>query len=185
MRNAYLTSHFPLISIVLFSLSFGIYTERIISAYLQEIGIYSGMTEFFSEQGIVFALVFVAWLIYFMIFAAMKLIADTINELSLLFFSKEEEGVDIRVIRGGSWIFLVTGILSLIAVIDIRALAGIFLLACFIYFIFFVYRVSASMSPMGLIGLIMFHMIIWISFFIAVGYLLLRLYMSVLSSLPL
>lgn len=185
MRNAYLTSHFPLIAIVLFSLSFGIYTERIVSSYLQEIGIYSGMTEFFSEQGIVLALVFVSWLFYFMFFAAMKLIADTINELSLLFFSKEEEGVDIRVIRGGSWIFLLSGILSLIAIIDLRALLGVFLLACFIYFIFFVYRVSAAMSPLALIGLMIFHIVVWSTFVVSVGYLLLRLYLSILASLPL
>lgn len=184
MKNAYLTSHFPLISIMLFSLSFSIFTERFVSSYLREIGLYSGMIEFFSEQGIVLTLVFVLWLFYFMFFAALKLIADTINEVSLLFFSKEEEGVDLRLIKGGSWIFLIASILSFVAVIDILYLLSVFLLANIIYFIFFVYRVSAAMGPLSLIGMILFHMIVWITFIVTTGYLLLLLYSSILASLP-
>lgn len=184
MKNAYLTSHFPLISIVLFSLSFSIFTERLVSSYLRDIGLYSGMIEFFSEQGIILTLVLVLWLFFFMFFAAMKLIADTINELSLLFFSKEEEGVDIRIVRGGSWIFLIASILSFIAIVDILYLLGVFFVANLIYFIFFVYRVSAAMRPLSLIGLILFHMSVWLTFFITIGYLLLLLYSSIIASLP-
>ncbi|MFC4738355.1 DUF5366 family protein [Bacillus daqingensis] len=184
MKNFYITSHFPLISILFFSLAFAVYTERLVTGYLQEIGLYSGMVEFFSEQGIVLVLVGVLWIFFFMLFAALKLIADTVNELSLLFFSKEEEGVDIRVLRGGSWIFLIGGILALPAVLDIRLLAGVFAAACFSYFIFFVYRVSPHVRVGPLIGLMFFHLLFWLVFVSAIGFLLLRLYSAVISSLP-
>ncbi|MFS0595620.1 DUF5366 family protein [Peribacillus frigoritolerans] len=53
------------------------------------LGIYQGMLEFFSEAGIKLALLIVLLLLFFMVFAALKLISDTILELSLFFFSKE------------------------------------------------------------------------------------------------
>ncbi|QKS70642.1 DUF5366 family protein [Paenalkalicoccus suaedae] len=185
MRNAYLTSHFPLISIILFSLSFSIYTVNLSTAYLQEIGLYSGMVEFFSERGILLTLLFVLWLFYFMLFAALKLIADTINELSLLFFSKDEEGVGLRSIRRGSWFFLIGSIASLVAIVDLLALVATFTIASFLYFIYFLYRVSDSLGAMALFGLVFFHLFFWFSFVLAIGYSVLRLYNSVIASLPL
>ncbi|CAM3977914.1 DUF5366 family protein [Alkalicoccus chagannorensis] len=184
MRNAYLTSHFPLISIVFFSLAAAVYLESLIMSYLRELGLYSGMVEFFSEQGITITIVITIWLFFFMLFAALKLIADTVNELSLLFFSKEEEGVDYRIVKKGSWIFLAGSIASLLLSFEIQLAAGAFLLSCTVYFIYFVYRVSMTMGPFRLMGLIFFHLFFWSAFFSVVGYILLRLYTSVVASLP-
>ncbi len=185
MKNTYLTSHFPLISIILFSLAFSIYIERMLILYLENIGLYSGMVNFFSEKGIHLALLFVLWLFFFMLFAALKLIANTVNELSLLFFSKDEEGTDLTKVRKGTWIFLIGGILAIVTSSDILLLLGVFILACFSYFIFFIYKVSDSLSISTLIGLIFFHLFFWFSFAITTVYVVVKLYNSLIASLPL
>lgn len=184
MKNTYLTSHFPLISIVLFSLSFSIYTESALVQYLIDIGLYSGMIEFFSERGIKLSLLFLLWLFFFMLFSALKLIADTINQLTLLFFSKDEDGNELRALRGGSWIFLIGGIASLGLFFNIKLLAILVLAICFIYFIFFVYKISSSMSSLSVIGVIIFQIFFWFSFAFAVLYALLKIYNSIIASLP-
>lgn len=185
MKNTYLTSHFPLISILLFSLSFAIYLERLTIRYLQDIGLYSGMIEFLSERGIDLILLFVLWMFFFMLFAAMKLIAVTVNELSLLFFSRDQDGSDLKNVRKGSWIFLIGGIAAIVASFEFYALLGVFVLACFIYFIYFIYRVSDSLSPTALIGLVFFHLFFWFAFVVAIVYAVIKLYNSIIASLPL
>ncbi|MBT2646197.1 DUF5366 family protein [Bacillus sp. ISL-34] len=56
------------------------------------LGIYQGMQEFFSEAGIKLALLIVLLLVFFMFFAVLKLVSDTILELSLLFFPRIRRG---------------------------------------------------------------------------------------------
>lgn len=184
MKNAYLTSHFPLISIILYSLSFALFSSRFAISYMDELGLYSGMVEFFSESGIQLTMLFILWLLFFMLFAAFKLIADTINELSLLFFSKDRDGADLNRVRGGSWIFLLTSIISLVAQVQVTVLMSVFLLACMIYFVYFIYKVSESISVPAVIGLVIFHILFWGVFILAVMFALLRLYNSIIASLP-
>ncbi len=86
-------------SILLFSLPFAIYGEMQMLKLFGNLGIYQGMLEFFSEAGIKLALLIVLLLLFFMVFAALKLISDTILELSLLFFSKDSEGKALNSVR--------------------------------------------------------------------------------------
>ncbi|MCU6601568.1 YufK family protein [Peribacillus frigoritolerans] len=51
-----------------------------------------------------------------MVFAALKLISDTILELSLLFFSKDSEGKALNSVRKGSVIYVIGGACSLFSV---------------------------------------------------------------------
>ena len=83
MTNRYITSHFPLISILLFSLAFAIFFQGFILTQLVDLGIYNGMREFISESGIKLTLLFLMQLFFFMVFSALKLIADTTIELSI------------------------------------------------------------------------------------------------------
>jgi len=101
MKNTYLFSYLPISSILLFSLSFAIYGEMQMLKLFGNLGIYQGMLEFFSEAGIKLALLIVLLLLFFMVFAALKLISDTILELSLLFFSKDSEGKALNSVRRG------------------------------------------------------------------------------------
>ncbi len=52
---------------------------------LQTLGMYQGMLDYFSEKGIRLALFAAFALVYFMLFSALKLIANTVTELSLCF----------------------------------------------------------------------------------------------------
>jgi hypothetical protein len=184
MKNTYFTSYFPLISILLYSMSLGIYTEIKFVKKLKDLGIYSGMLEFFSESGIKLALFFLLSLAFFMLFAALKLIADTMIELSFLFFSKDKIGENLQTIRTGSAFYLVSGMLSLLTVNDLKGILGLFLITTFIYFIFFVYKVSGSLTGPGLIGLVFFHVLFWSTFTFGVVYLCVKLYNSMIASLP-
>ncbi len=184
MSNRYITSHFPLISILLFSLSFAIYTQTYILEQLVELGLYNGMREFFSENGIKLTLLFLLLLFFFMIYSALKLIADTMIELSMLFFSKDEDGNGLNKVHAGSWIYLIASIIALLLSQEIVWIVAIFLLASLIYFVFLVYKISHVLSAPGLVGLIFFHMIFWSAFVLAVIYALVKLYNSFMASLP-
>lgn len=184
MKNTYFTSYFPLLAILLFSLSLSIRVEMTVIELLKNAGIYEGMKEFFSDGGIQLALLVLLLVLFFMVFAALKLIANTINELSLLFFSKESEGDSLKQIRSGSSIYFIGGALSLLSLYSFIGIAVIFLGATIIYFIYFVFKISSSMSFMGTIGVILFQVIVWSSMMIGVCYIALKVYNSIIASLP-
>ncbi|MFC5713740.1 DUF5366 family protein [Thalassorhabdus alkalitolerans] len=184
MKNTYITSHFPLFSILLFSCSLAIYTEGLITGWLNEIGLYRGMMEFFSEAGIKGTLLFLFLLFYFMVFSALKLISDTLIQLSLLFFSNDQEGEDLYKIRKGSWIFLIASGLSLFFIAIPEAIIMLFISASVIYFTFFVYKISGSLSFSRMTGVIFFHLMFWSSFSLVVIYTCTVLYNSFIASLP-
>ncbi|MCM3762197.1 YufK family protein [Alkalihalobacillus oceani] len=185
MSNRYITSHFPLISIVLFSLAFAMYSQTLILNELAKLGLYEGMREFFSENGIKLTLLFLLVLFFFMVFSALKLIADTIIELSMLFFSKDEEGNELNKAKAGSSIYLAASIIALLLSSELLLLIIVFLGASLIYFIYLVYKLTDAFHPAGLIGMIFFHMIFWSAFVVAVAYAGLKLYNSFIASLPL
>lgn len=184
MKNTYLTSYFPLISIILFSTSLSISTVIIMIDYLKTFGIYEGMLEFFSTNGIKLAIFSLFALLYFMVFSALKLIANTITELSLLFFSKDVAGESLTKIRSGSTVYLIGGAVSFLSVQNQLGIISIFLLATVCYFIFIVYKFNSSLTSFSLIGLVLFHVLFWFIFLLGTLYLLFRLYNSVLASLP-
>lgn len=184
MKNTYLTSYLPLLSIILFSLSASIKVDLTLIGFLKKIGIYEGMREFFSDGGIKLSILILLLVLFFMVFAALKLIADTINELSLLFFSKDSEGDSLKNIRFGSIIYFIGGALSLVSMFSLVGIVGIFLLTTLVYFIYFLLKVSTSISITGLIGLIFFQVLVWSTLLIGVLYVGVKVYNSIISSLP-
>ncbi|MDQ0155335.1 YufK family protein [Robertmurraya andreesenii] len=184
MKNTYLTSYFPLLSILLFSLSLSIRVEMSLIELLKNAGIYSGMKEFFSDGGIKLALIALLLVLFFMVFAALKLIADTINELSLLFFSKDSEGENLKQIRSGSIIYFMGGAVSLLSLYSFLGIGAIFVSATVVYFIYFVFKISSSMSFAGVIGVIFFQVVVWSSLLTGVFYLAVKVYNSIIASLP-
>lgn len=184
MKNTYLTSYFPLLSIILFSLSLSIRVEFILLDFLRKTGIYEGMQEFFTETGIKLSLLTLLLVGFFMLFAALKLLANTINELSLLFFSKDSEGDSLKAIRSGSTIYFIGGALSLLSMYSFVGIGSIFAVATLIYFIYFVYKVSPTLSVVGTIGLIFLQVLIWSTILLGVFFLLIKVYNSIMASLP-
>ena len=184
MKNTYLLSYFPIIAILLFSLSFAIYGEMQVLILFGDLGIYQGMLEFFSETGIKLALMIVLLLVMFMVFAALKLISDTVIELSLLFFSKDSDGKALTSIRMGSVIYVIGGACSLFSVQFIPGLISIFLITNVVALIYFVFKLSSSVNVSGLVGLIFFPIFVWTALAAIVAYSGLKLYNSVIASLP-
>lgn len=184
MKNTYFTSYFPLFSIILFSLSFSINVEQFLLGILKSTGIYEGMLEFFSDGGIKLAILTLLVVLFFMVLAALKLIANTINELSLLFFSKDSEGENLKKIRSGAIIYLIGSAISLISMNSYIGIGIIFAVTTIAYFMYFVYKVSTSLSYVGLIGLIFFQVLIWSLLITGVIYLAVKVYNSIMASLP-
>ncbi len=184
MKNPYLTSYFPLLAIILFSLSLSVRTEIELISILQNAGIYDGMLEFFSDTGIKLSLLALLMVMFFMVFAALKLIADTINEVSLLLFSKDHEGESLKLIRNGATIYFTAGVVSLISYFSFLGIGAIFALATFIYFIYFVYKISPNLTAVGLVGTIFFQVILWSTLILGIVYIAVKVYNSLIASLP-
>lgn len=184
MKNPYVFGFLPLITIVLFSLSFAIFTMNKVIDLFKVIGVYSGMREFLSDLELKIFLLIILALIYFMIFSALKLIAETIHEFGMLFFSKDYEGKTMAQARGGYVIFFVGAVFSLVGFQSIQLLLLIFLFTTFIYFVYVVYKLSSSMSLVGTLGLVMFEIIVWSLFVTLVIYIIIKLYNGIVASLP-
>ncbi|WLR55769.1 DUF5366 family protein [Mesobacillus subterraneus] len=184
MRNPYLTSYFPLLSIIIFSLSLSVRTETELISILKNAGIYDGMLEFFSDTGIKLSLLILLVVVYFMVFAAMKLLADTINEVSLLFFSKDHDGESLYLIRHGATIYFVGSVISLLSFYSFIGIMTIFTVTTLVYFIYFVYKISAKLTMTGLIGIVFFQVILWSTLVLGIIYLAVKVYNSLIASLP-
>ncbi|RSD27547.1 DUF5366 family protein [Mesobacillus subterraneus] len=185
MKNPYLTGYFPLLAIIMFSLSLSIRTEIELISILKNAGIYEGMLEFFSETGIKLSLLALLMALYFMIFAALKLIADTVNKVSLLFFSKDHEGESLNRIHHGATIYFAAGAASLVSIYSWIGIGAIFALATLIYFFYFVYKVSQSLTMSGLIGIVFFQVILWSTLVLGFVFIAVKVYNSIIASLPL
>jgi hypothetical protein len=185
MKNTYVTGYLPFIAIVLYSMAFGIYVEMQTIYVFKKFGLYGGMLEFFSENGIKLALFFLASLFFFMLFSALKLIADTMIQLSMLFFSKDRQGLILNETRFGSVFYVLSGMLSLLFVHSFFVITGLFLAATLMYFIYFVYKTYSTLTLTGLIGMVFFHIAFWFTFVLSIVYVCVKLYNSLLESLPL
>jgi hypothetical protein len=184
MKNTYVTGYLPLIAIILYSMSFGIYVEMEAIHLFKKFGLYGGILEFFSENGIKLTLFFLASLFFFMLFSALKLIADTMVQLSMLFFSKDRQGLVLNHIRFGSVFYVLSGMVSLVFSNYIFIIAGLFLVTTLVYFIYFVYKTYSTLTLTGLIGMVFFHIAFWFTFVLTIVYVCVKLYNSLLESLP-
>lgn len=184
MKNPYIFGYLPFVTIVLFSLTFGVYSVSLSIDLFREIGLYSGMREFLTDMELRLFLLVIYMLLFFMIFAALKLIAETIHETAMLLFSKDEEGSSYHQARGGNVIYFFGALASAGGINSIKILVGIFIVTTFIYFIYSIYRLSKYLTPLSTIGLIVFEITIWGVLLAVVIYILLKLYNGVLASLP-
>lgn len=184
MKNPYLTSYFPLLAIIMFSLSLALRTEMVLIEILKNAGIHEGMLEFFSAAGIKLALLALLMVMFFMVFAAMKLVADTINEISLLFFTKDHEGESLKLIRHGATIYFAGGVASLFSIYSFAGIGLIFTLTTMIYFIYFVYKISPNLSMSGVMGIVFFQVILWSTLLLGIIYIMIKVYNSIMASLP-
>jgi hypothetical protein len=184
VRNTYLTGYLPLFSILLFSLTFSVYGVEVFVDLFKKIGVYPGMREFLSDLELKIILLIFLMIVCFMVFAALKLIAETINEVSLLFFSQDNEGEILHQVRSGSMVYFIGALVSVASLKSFLGLLVIFLLTSIAYFVYFIYKISASLTKPGLFGVIFFQVITWSSLFLIVFLVVLKLYNGLLAGLP-
>lgn len=168
---------------MIFSFSFALFTEYQAIDWLETLGLYSGLLEFFTDTSLKLSLLFLFTLFYFMLFSALKLIADTMNGLALFFFSKDEEGQVLMKIRSGSIIFIVASLFALIFNQSLFVMTAIFACACLGYFIFFMVKVNEYLTIGNMFGMIMLLFTFWAAFIFSVAYILLRVYNALISTL--
>jgi hypothetical protein len=184
MKNPYIFGYLPFVTIVLFSLTFGVYTVGVSVELFKGIGLYAGMREFLTDIQLRIFLLVIYALLFFMVFSALKLIAETIHETAMLFFSKDVEGESYSKARGGNVIYFFGALASAGGINSIKLLAALFLLTTFIYFVYVVYKLSQFMTIVSTIGLILFEIMFWIVLVSSIIYILLKLYTGVVASLP-
>lgn len=184
MKNPYLFGYLPFVTIALFSLTFGVYTVGGSIDLFKGIGLYSGMREFLTDLQLRIFLLVIYGLLFFMVFSALKLIAETIHETAMLFFSKDIDGSSYNEARGGNVIYFFGALISAAGINSIILLVATFLLTTFIYFVYSVYKLSRFMSIVSTIGLIVFEIIAWSILISTIVYILLKLYNGVIASLP-
>ena len=184
MKNPYIFGYLPFVTIVLFSLTFGVYTVGVSLDLFKEIGLYSGMREFLTDTQLRIFLLVVYALLFFMVFSALKLIGETIHDTTMLLFSKDVEGKSYSEAKGGNVIFVLGAFATAGGINSVKLMGLLFLVTTFIYFIYVIYKLSKFMTFFSTIGLIMFEIIMWGGFISLIIYILLKLYNGVLASLP-
>ena len=184
MKNPYIFGYLPFVTIVLFSLTFGVYTVGVSVELFKGIGLYAGMREFITDIQLRIFLLVIYALLFFMVFSALKLIAETIHETAMLFFSKDVEGKSYSEARGGNVIYFFGALASAGGINSIILLTAIFLLTTFIYFVYVVFKLSKFMTIVSTIGLLVFEILIWAILVSTIIYILLKLYNGVIASLP-
>lgn len=185
MKNPYLFGYLPFVTVILFSLTFGVYSVGETLILFNEIGLYQGMREFLSDLQLRIFLLTIYTLLFFMIFAALKLVAVTIQETALLFFLKEEADASYSASKSGSVIYFIGALASVAGIQSWKALLMIFVVTTFIYFIYVIYKLSPFMPLTHTVGLIFFQIIIWSVLLLGIVYIVFRLYNGVLASIPL
>lgn len=184
MKNPYLYGYLPLITILLFSTTFGIFAVTESLTLFKAIGVYAGMREFLSDFELrILLLVFFAFL-FFMVFSALKLIGETIHEVGLLFFSKDQSGESMSTARGGYVIFFFGAVASVFGIQYFWILVGIFIITVLAYFVFIVYKMSDYLSLGGMLAIIFFEILIWALLIVLILYVVIKLYNGILASLP-
>jgi len=184
LKNPYIFGYLPFVTIVLFSLTFGVYTVGVSVELFKGIGLYAGMREFLTDIQLRIFLLVIYALLFFMVFSALKLIAETIHETAMLFFSKDVEGKSYSEARGGNVIYFFGALASAGGINSINLLTAIFLLTTFIYFVYVVFKLSKFMTIVSTIGLLVFEIMVWTILVSTIIYILLKLYNGVIASLP-
>lgn len=184
MRNPYLFGYLPFLTITLFSLTFGVYLVGASIIFFGQIGLYTGMREFLTDAQLRLFLLVIYSLAFFMIFSALKLIAETIHETAMLFFSVDAVGESYSEAKSGNLIYFFGALASVAGIQSVKVMLAIFLLTTFVYFIFTMFKLSKFMTMSSMIGLLFFEILVWSIFLSSVIYIVLKLYNGVLASLP-
>lgn len=139
--------------------------------------------EAFSEGYIKIILWFALFLFYFMFFSAIKLIANTVMELSIYFFCKDNPDQPFPTHPLASVLYLAFSVVSIFCAKWILLLSGVYLTAGLVAFALLVYKVSDRLNIPRMVGVVFMNLMFWAVFSFAVMNVLLKLYNGILKSI--
>lgn len=143
------------------------------------------MLDIFTKTEVNLVVIGGLMVVFTMIFATLKLLANTANELALLFFSKDAEGELLKKTRFGAVIYFLGGLVSLVSFSSAVGTIIIFLVTSVVYVVYFVYKLSPHISTPQMIGIIVFEAVFWIFFGLLLALIFMKVYNGLLAALPL
>ncbi|HJV46287.1 MAG TPA: DUF5366 family protein [Bacillota bacterium] len=180
-------------ALLLFSTAFSLNAELWMIQKLNNFGLYHSLLEVLSEKYVKISLWIMLFLLFFMFFAALKLAAETLMELSIFVFVRSvqteqtAETVEIKT-KGVSWsgrFFLVFGLISIFCFPFLIILILLFLLASVLSFMMTLYRLSDQMEVFQMIGFVFLNFFFWGASASTVVYILLKLFNGLTKSIGL
>lgn len=184
MKNPYLFGFLPLITILLFSMTFGLFAVNESLLLFKKIGVYAAMSEFLSDAELRVFLFICFGVIFFMVFSAIKLLGETIHTIGMLFFAKIKEDNPPQESKALYSILLLGACLSVIGVQSLTMLIAIAVGTIIIYFIASMVRLTEYLGFSSVIGLLIFEFAMWTVLVVTLAYVIVKLYNSLLASLP-
>lgn len=184
MKNPYLFGFLPLITILLFSMTFGLFAVNESLVLFKSIGVYAAMSEFLSDVELRIFLFICFAVLFFMVFSAVKLVGESVHTIGMLFFAKINEDNPPQESKVLYSILLIGACLSVIGINSFIVLIAIAIGTLLVYFIATMVRLTEYLGFGSVIGLLIFEFAIWTVLLVTLAYVLVKLYNSLLSSLP-
>ena len=167
-----------------FGISFTLFFFQLAINFISTKGILEPLTGVMPEKDIRILLFIGILFVLFSIFSALKVLGQTIWELGLLFFSKDEAGADLIVSKKISYLFILGGLISVplnsSILLSISVLGATFIA----YMIYFLIKQAKSFSVVGMFGFVLFQLIIWGSIVSGIAYIYFKLVSTYLKNMP-
>lgn len=184
MKNIYYTSYFAFLSIILFTVAITLNLFQLTINFLSVSGILQPLTDIMPEKEIrILTFVGISFIIY-LVLSGLKLISDLFWQFALLFFSKDNEGVDLLASKKFSYVFILGGLIAVFLNSSLMYIAIIFLVTIIAFIILFLIKQSANFTVLGIIGFIIFQLAIWAVIGSGVIYAYYKLFAKFLTALP-
>ncbi|MEW9671770.1 DUF5366 family protein [Ammoniphilus sp. 3BR4] len=149
---------------------------------LSSLGIYQSFMEVFSKNHFKLILWFALFLLYFMLFSSVKLIADMMLEISVYFFSKDDTHPSVLQHSGGLF-YLIHSLAAVFFVKSFWILVFLYILANLVVFAFLLHKLKEQFTPFRKVGIIFMNVFFWVSFLSVIYYVGLKLYNGLMKSI--
>jgi hypothetical protein len=122
--------------------------------------------------------------VIFSVLSALKVLGQTVWEMGLLFFSKDEEGKDLIISKKISYLFMVGGLLSILLNSSIMLSISVVCASVIGYLIYFLFRQSKSFSAIGMLGFVIFQVVVWGSIVSGIAFIYFTLLSTYVKNMP-
>ncbi|GGG24684.1 hypothetical protein GCM10007425_19070 [Lysinibacillus alkalisoli] len=184
MKNPYFFGFLPLVTILFFSMSFGIFAVNESLLLFKKIGIYAAMREFLTDFELRTFLFICFIVLFFMLFAAIKLIGETVHAIGMLFFAKFTEEQPFIDTRSSYVVLFIGACVSFIGMNHLFLLLSVSAITIIAYFIVVMARLTTNLSFFNVLLLLLFEFVIYTVIILGIAYAVVKLYNTLLASLP-